>query len=785
MANQDETSYCAANCGGSASVDTNVLNSVTGKRSVWVFPGQGSQAKGMGAELFGNNRDLLRQADGILGYSVEQLCEEGPVSKLNQTQYTQPVLFTVCALQYYENLRNLKEPDFVAGHSLGEYCALLAAGVFDFKTGLRLVQHRGLLMSQAGEGGMAAVINLPLERLRSVLDENEIVGVDIANYNTPSQIVLSGNKSELGRAAQILGTLDNVRVVPLPVSGAFHSHLMQAAQLEFTEILDQIKFAAPKIPVLSNVTARPHRREDIAGNLARQITQQVNWVDSIRFLMGRGVVDFKEVGPGKVLSGMVASIRQQSTPLSSDDDTVSKKIARPLQAGLAQYGHMGSQAYRDDHQTAHAYAVGSVAGGITSEALVARAAQSGILAYFGSGDIPFDELERILKALNGQLGENAGFGVSLDHHPDNPVHENRLVDMYLSNRINRLEALRFTRITTALVKYRVAGLRRGSDGKVFASNKIMARISRFEHAEAFMMPAPRSIVADLLERAEITSEQADWSRSIPMVDDLCVNCNGDGLSGSRSLFHLLPAVLRLRTGSAAIQQTDWQVRVGVAGGLGTPEAMATAYMIGADFVVTLSINQATVEAGLSPASKDLLADLTDRDIGIAPVEHLFEHGATALAVRRGVLFPARAAKLYRLNCHCRSLEQIDHSTLKEIEAEYFQADISDVLRDIDFMESVDSAQVITAERLNPKYKMLQLFKWYLRSAARWARSGSSEHKSNHAIYCGDAMIGFNQWANGSDLQHWQNRHVDNIALSLIEEAAHYVDRQRKPVAQAV
>lgn len=273
--------------------------------SVFLFPGQGSQQLGMGQGLFERYPDIVRHASEVLGYSIETLCLQGPVEQLQETRYTQPALYTVNALMYFEKS---EQPDFLAGHSLGEYNALLAAGVFDFLTGLQLVKKRAELMHGAPLGGMAAVVGLSVEAIKQVFVEEDCHTVDIANYNASNQIVISGPKVDIERISPRLQQKGAMMVIPLKVSGAFHSRYMQAAEDSFQEFLLGFSFKAPRIPVIANVDARPYTLATARQNLATQLTHSVRWCDSILFLRAQGETDFEEVGPGKVLTGLLKYI---------------------------------------------------------------------------------------------------------------------------------------------------------------------------------------------------------------------------------------------------------------------------------------------------------------------------------------------------------------------------------------------------------------------------------------------------------------------------------------------
>ena len=775
------------------STKTEILANATERRKkkmiTWVFPGQGSQEKSMGATLFDEFADLTAQADDILGYSIKELCLEGTQKQLNQTQYTQPALYVVNALSYFKKVEQTGKPaDFVAGHSLGEYNALLAAGGVDFATGLKLVQKRGELMSQAPTGAMAAVINCSIEKLEAIFSENGLTGIDIANYNTPSQLVIAGLKDDINRVYDIFEPMDSVRCVVLNVSAAFHSRYMRDAQQEFERFLKEVKFAELKIPIISNVHAQPYKQTEIVANLAEQITHPVNWVDSIRYLMGQGEMTFEEVGPGKVLTKLIAKIQKEASPLVVAEEKVQLEPtptqspaknpppATEMPSGITAES-LGSEAFKQEYHLKYAYVTGAMVKGIASKELVVKMGKAGLMGFFGTGGLKLPKIEDAIQFIQRELKDGQAYGMNLLHNPGDPQLEEDTVDLFLKSGVKQIEAAAFMQITPALVRYRLKGLRRESTGKISATHKIMAKISRPEIAQVFLSPAPERIVKKLLEANQISLKEAELSKEMPMADDLCVEADSGGHTDMGIMSVLLPTIIRQRDELMNQYRYAKPVRVGAAGGIGTPEAAATAFILGADFILTGSINQCTVEAGTSEAVKEILQQLNVQDTDYAPAGDMFELGAKVQVVRKGVFFPARANKLYDLYRHYNSLDEIDDKTKKQIQDKYFHRSFEEVYAETKaYYEKAMPEEIEKAER-NPKHKMALIFKWYFVHTMRLAMRGSAEQKVDYQIHSGPAMGAFNQWVKGTALENGRNRHVDDIAQKLMLGTAELLNQR--------
>jgi malonyl CoA-acyl carrier protein transacylase len=265
----------------------------------------------MGEAQFDRFPDEVAAADAVLGYSLRRLCLEDPERQLNQTAWTQPALYAVNALTYLDHIRRTGiRPAVTAGHSLGEYSALFAAGVFDFITGLRLVKKRGQLTSQARGGGMAAVMGINADSVHAVLRQAGLETIQLANLNSPEQLVISGPADDIVRAEAIFLSHGARRYVRLPVSAAFHSRYMSGAAEQFSAFLDDFVISNPRIPVISNVEARPYPAGQVKELMVRQITSAVRWQETMMYLLKQSNLQIEELGPGRVLTGLLERIRQ-------------------------------------------------------------------------------------------------------------------------------------------------------------------------------------------------------------------------------------------------------------------------------------------------------------------------------------------------------------------------------------------------------------------------------------------------------------------------------------------
>lgn len=288
------------------------------KKIAFLFPGQGAQSVGMGKELYDNfsaAKNVFDKADEVLGKSITTLCFEGPEESLKQTVNTQPCIVTtsIAALEALKSELNIN-PDYTAGHSLGEYCAMYTAGVMSLETALKAIQKRADLMGQTKGGAMAAVLNAPEGSVEEALKEASSVGyVDVANYNSPVQVVITGDESAVKKAGEILMEKGARRVVPLAVSGAFHSKFMENAGKEFEGFVSDLELNNALVPVVTNVDANATTdSSDFRAKMPKQIYSSVHWTQTIQKMVADGVEIFVEIGPGKVLAGLNKKIAPQA-----------------------------------------------------------------------------------------------------------------------------------------------------------------------------------------------------------------------------------------------------------------------------------------------------------------------------------------------------------------------------------------------------------------------------------------------------------------------------------------
>ncbi|MCS0602771.1 acyltransferase domain-containing protein [Streptomyces sp. LP11] len=741
----------------------------------WAFPGQGSQRKDMGAGLFDRHPGTLARADAVLGRSVRELSADQ--TALRDTRVLQPVLYTIGALTYLDRAAREPQPDWMIGHSLGEYTALYASGALDFETGLRLVVARAEIMGRARGGGMLAVVGLGVERLREVMRREGADDIDVANHNSPVQTVLSGPEESVRALAPVLRREGAGKCVLLHISVAAHSRYMTGAADELGAVLDTVTFREPRVPVVSNVTARPHRADHIALRLREHMCQGVRWWDSLAHLVGQGVTELVELGPGSVLTKLWATARAELPPPQETPGAVVRSgtgaaaggevvpatrngrdtvpdperggggVAvpgtredtggtrrRPVQVARER---LGSARFQERYGTELAWVVSGTGDGAVGDE-VCRAARTAGLAAFT--DPVADGPDQ------ASLGEAArsGWGIGLRPGPDADAQ----VTALLAHGVRHVEAGHPHGPDAALVRFRFTGAHRGPAGTPVAARHVLARVTGLDQAAAFLRPPAPALLAELVRTGGLSAGEADAARELPVASDLAVQAPGGWHDDGADAYQLLPSVALL----AARSPGPEPVHVGLCGVAGTPEQAATAFALGAAFLVSTSLTACAPAARLADPLKDTLARAGDDDVTWAPTERHGTLGVPARVLRRGTLFPARAGLLHRLLREQRYFADVPEHRRRHIEEHLLGGPATEPPAD---------GRLRTAD----------VFRRYARETARRTPAGEPVRPLDHQLPCDPELTHFNRATVGTALAAWTARTPEAVAGHLLTNAA--------------
>ena len=433
---------------------------------------------------------------------------------------------------------------------------------------------------------------------------------------------------------------------------------------------------------------------------------------------------------------------------------------------------LGDRSFAETHGCRFPYVVGEMARGLATVEMVVAAAQAGLTGFFGAAGLDPRRIEDSMGRIASVLGADAGgWGSNLIHSIHEPGYEDAVVDVYLRTGVRRVSASAFMALVPAVVRYSATGLTCAPDGTVRRRNFVFAKISRPETAAQFLAPAPAPMLAALVASGALREDEARLAAEIPVAEDVTVEADSGGHTDNRPLAALLPTIAALRDELAIRHRYRRPVRIGAAGSLGTPAGVASAFALGADYVLTGSVNQAAVESGLSMLGRAMLAEAGMADVAMAPAADMFELGVKVQVLKRGTFFAMRAARLYDVYRSCDSLEAIPAAERTELEQQIFRAPLGDIweLTRAHFAAH-DPAQTRRAET-DRKHRMALVFRWYLFHASRWAAEGVADRKADFQIWCGPAMGAFNAWAAGSFLVTPEQRTVAQIAYNLLEGAA--------------
>jgi len=432
--------------------------------------------------------------------------------------------------------------------------------------------------------------------------------------------------------------------------------------------------------------------------------------------------------------------------------------------------HLGDRQFRKRYGLRYAYIVGAMANGITSVEMVEAAGRNGMLGFFGAAGLTLDKVEEAIVRLQN-YPEDFPYGFNLIHSPNEPDLEFALVDLYLKHKVRLVSASAYMGLTLPLVYYRVRGIHRDNKGDIVCPNKIIAKVSRVEVAQHFFSPPPGKILKQLLAKKMITPEEAALARFIPMADDLTAEADSGGHTDNRPAITLLPTMLNLRNRVTRKYNYAHAPCVGLAGGIATPQSAAAAFAMGAAYILTGSVNQACVEAGVSEDARFLLAEAKQADVTMAPSADMFEMGVKVQVLKRGTMFAVRASKLYELYRNYDCFNDIPEKQRHDVEQRILQARFEQAWQETRrFFETRDAGQIKRALD-NPKHQMALVFRSYLGRSSNWAITGETSRKMDFQIWCGPAMGAFNEWVKGSLLEKPENRKTVTVALNLLFGAA--------------
>jgi PfaD family protein len=428
---------------------------------------------------------------------------------------------------------------------------------------------------------------------------------------------------------------------------------------------------------------------------------------------------------------------------------------------------LGSRTFKETHGLRYAYVMGAMANGITSVEMVREAGKAGMIGFFGAAGLSIPEIEAAVDRLSGR---GFPFGVNLIHSPYEPELEAATVALYLERGVHLISASAFLDMTLPLVRYRLSGIGRGPDGAVVCPNRVVAKLSRQEVARKFLSPAPEKFLRALVDSGALTQEQALLAESVPMADDVTAEADSGGHTDNRPAITLLPTILNLRDECCRRHRYRRRPCVGLAGGIATPDAAAAAFAMGADFVLTGTVNQACQEAGTSDVVRRMLAEAQQADVAMAPAADMFEMGVKVQVLKRGTMFPQKAARLYELFRSVSSLEALSEADRQMLERSYFHCTLEEEWeKTCRFFQQRDPLQIQKGQQ-DPRHRMALVFRSYLGRSSAWANAGEPSRQIDYQIWCGPAIGAFNQWCAGSFLEKPENRKVVTVAMNLMAGA---------------
>lgn len=435
---------------------------------------------------------------------------------------------------------------------------------------------------------------------------------------------------------------------------------------------------------------------------------------------------------------------------------------------------LGSESFRRDHNLRYAYLAGAMAGGIASIDLVVDMGKSGFMGFFGAGALPLPQVEQAIHQIQARLVNGEPWGMNLLHNYYDPQAEWDTVDLYLRTGVRRVEAAAFVALSLPLVAYRAKGIHRAADGRIVTPNHVFAKVSRPEVASQFLSPAPDPMLSELVAMGRLTAEEAALAALVPVAGEVTCEADSGGHTDRRPLSVLLPMMLQereqamLRHGYA---QHGIEIRLGAAGGIGEPVSVYAAFALGADYILTGSLNQACRQSGTTPRVRGMLAQACMADVAMCPSADMFEMGGKVQVLKRGTMYPQRAQRLYDVYKTYDSFEAIPETERKKIETQILRRSFNDVWAEAHAYWCKRQPSEAQRGETDLKHRMALCFRWYLGMSSRWARLGDETRQADYQIWCGPAIGGLNRWTRGTRLEAPENRDAPALGHALLMGAA--------------
>jgi trans-AT polyketide synthase, acyltransferase and oxidoreductase domains len=431
---------------------------------------------------------------------------------------------------------------------------------------------------------------------------------------------------------------------------------------------------------------------------------------------------------------------------------------------------LGDRAFTETHKVRFPYVTGAMARGIASTAIVIAMGKAGMLGFFGSAGLPLPTVAAALDEMRQALGDAHPWGCNLIHSPNQSGLEEGMVDLLLEKDVRRISASAFMGLTPSVVRFAFSGVHLDPEGQI-QRRYVFAKVSRPETARHFMAPPPAGMLDALVLKGQLTNDEAKLARNLAVAEDIIVESDSGGHTDNQILTAVFPTILQLRDRIRKDYKLERPCRIGAAGGLGSPTAIAGAFSLGAAFVLTGSVNQACIESGVSDDVKDMLATAQLGDVAMCPCADMFELGVKVQVLKRGTMFSVRATQLYELYRRYDSLDDIPGNVRQRLEKQLFHRPIAQVWADTaDFFAQRDPKELAKAQK-DPKHQMALVFRWYLGMSSRWPIVGEAKRRIDYQVWCGPAMGAFNSWTAGSFLETAQSRTVVQVAKNLLEGGA--------------